>query len=90
MALFDLFASRDPQAATRLDFHSNVRLANEHCITVGMLGVGGGGGGEAFFLGGGAWGLSFGVLASVACMFKEGFMGWGGGGMGGCRKVKVY
>ena len=28
LALFDLFASRDPQAATRLDFHSNVRLAN--------------------------------------------------------------
>ena len=27
-ALFDLFASRDPQMATPVDFHLNVRLAN--------------------------------------------------------------
>ena len=28
LALLDLFASRDPRVVTRLDFHSNVRLAN--------------------------------------------------------------
>ena len=31
LVLFDLFTSRDPQVATRLDLHSNVRPANASC-----------------------------------------------------------
>ena len=39
LALFDLCASCDPQAATQLDFHSNVSLANAPTVTTVEMNV---------------------------------------------------